>query len=75
MEKALLLYNDIKNNVLSDVEDIFFAADVKQYLHRGILLVLFGRGGGGLNLEETNWDFLFSILMKSKENYFDLRLF
>ena len=28
MEKALLLYNDMKSNVLSDVEDIFFAADV-----------------------------------------------
>jgi len=32
MEQALLLYNDIKSNVLSDVEDIFFAADV-HYKH------------------------------------------
>jgi len=31
MEQALLLYNDIKSNVLTDVEDIFFAADVENY--------------------------------------------
>lgn len=50
MEKALLLYNDIKSNVLSDVEDIFFAADVKKSIWFWVefLKEWGGLGGGGV---------------------------
>lgn len=79
MEKALLLYNDIKSNVLSDVEDIFFAADVKKSIWFWVefLKGRMRRGGGGLNssMKKSHGGLLFSILMKSKRNYFDLRLF
>lgn len=34
MEQVLLLYNAMKNDVMTNVEDIFFAADVKIYFQR-----------------------------------------